>query len=85
MARVRTGSSRSRLLPVQLPECGYSVVDKDALGRPRKLTCRKHGDHHCGPRVAHVVAFFREVLVHTKGRWARRPFVLADWQRKDIV
>jgi len=32
-----------------------------------------------------VVAFFDEILVHTKGRWARTPFHLADWQRDGIA
>ncbi|MDP8971206.1 MAG: terminase large subunit [Actinomycetota bacterium] len=35
--------------------------------------------------MAKVVGFFSEVLVHTKGRWARHPFHLADWQRDDII
>lgn len=29
--------------------------------------------------------FFEQVLVHTKSRWARKPFILADWQRDDII
>ncbi len=33
----------------------------------------------------HVVEFFRRFLVHTKGRWAGRPFELADCQINDIV
>jgi phage terminase large subunit-like protein len=47
--------------------------------------CRRRGEHLCAPRAAHAVAFFRELLVHTKGDWARRPFVLADWERDEIV
>jgi phage terminase large subunit-like protein len=35
--------------------------------------------------VAKAVGFFAEVLVHTKGRWARKPFVLRPWQVKRIV
>lgn len=31
-----------------------------------------------------VEAFFSRVLVHTKGRWARVPFELTDWQSEDI-
>lgn len=31
------------------------------------------------------MAFFAERLVHTKGRWARRAFVLEDWQEHDII
>jgi phage terminase large subunit-like protein len=36
-------------------------------------------------RADRVVTFFEKVLVHTKGRYARAPFVLAAWQREEIV
>lgn len=36
-------------------------------------------------RAERVINFFQNVLVHTKGRWTRRPFILADWQRDDII
>jgi phage terminase large subunit-like protein len=32
-----------------------------------------------------AVNFFERVLVHTKGRYARVPFILAPWQRDDII
>jgi phage terminase large subunit-like protein len=32
-----------------------------------------------------VCAFFAELCVHTKGRWARQPFVPARWQRDRII
>lgn len=32
-----------------------------------------------------AVNFFERILVHTKGRYARSPFILADWQRDDII
>jgi phage terminase large subunit-like protein len=35
--------------------------------------------------VAHINAFFAEILVHTKGRWARTPFRLARWQLDEII
>lgn len=47
--------------------------------------CGQFGDHLCGPRVSHVLAFFGEILVHTKGRWARRAFHPASWQIQDII
>lgn len=47
--------------------------------------CEQRGEHLCAPRVAHVVGFFAEVLVHTKGRWTRQPFVLALWQVVGII
>jgi phage terminase large subunit-like protein len=31
------------------------------------------------------VLWFHTALVHTKGRWARTPFILADWQREGII
>jgi phage terminase large subunit-like protein len=33
----------------------------------------------------HVVLFIEEICVHTKGRYAGKPFILADWQKADIV
>lgn len=36
-------------------------------------------------RADRAQAFFERVLVHTKGRWARKPFRLADWQRDEII
>ena len=32
-----------------------------------------------------VERFFERVLVHTKGRYSRSPFLLADWQRDELV
>jgi phage terminase large subunit-like protein len=31
------------------------------------------------------VRVFEELLVHTKGRYARAPFILAGWQREEII
>lgn len=58
------------------PECGR---------RFDGVTCHERGDHMCEPRADHVVAFFSEVLVHTKGRWARTPFVPSRWQQEDVL
>lgn len=60
----------------QAPVCGYTLDGQ---------TCEGSGDHLCEPRAGRVRAFFRELLVHTKGRWARHPFDLAEWQWEDIV
>lgn len=49
------------------------------------VTCGEQGKHLCQPRVDHVLAFFAELLVHTKGRWARRRFVPTKWQREQII
>lgn len=58
------------------PVCGRVFDDKQ---------CKKRGEHLCAPRVEHVNAFFAEILVHTKGRWARSPFRLYKWQLDDIM
>jgi len=63
-------------VPKRLPQCGKTFDD---------IACTKRGDHLCGPRVAHVNAFFAEILVHTKGRWSRTPFRLSQWQLDDII
>lgn len=47
--------------------------------------CGERGEHWCLPRAVKVIGFFREILVHTKGRWARRPFVLETWQSDEII
>lgn len=36
-------------------------------------------------RADRVCRFFEQGLVHTKGRWARRPFILTPWQRDEII
>jgi phage terminase large subunit-like protein len=59
-----------------LPACGY-VLDDDE--------CTVVGEHVCEPRVAHAEAFFAEILVHTKGDWARQRFTLRDWQRDELI
>lgn len=58
------------------PVCGYRWADEQ---------CDQRGEHRCSPRVAHIVGFFAEVLVHTKGRWTRQAFVLAAWQVAGII
>lgn len=68
----RTWRPRDRKGPV----CGYTLRGK---------TCDRRGAHYCEPRADRVVFFFAEHLVHTKGRFARQPFVLDAWQEYDIV
>lgn len=58
------------------PECGFAWAGRSCHGR---------GDHLCRPRSIKARDFFRDVLVHTKGRWAGRPFILEDWQWRDLV
>lgn len=47
--------------------------------------CFEVGPHLCIPRAQRVVDVFARVLVHTKGRFARQPFILDDWQRDWII
>lgn len=62
-------------MPAKIP-CGY-VLDG--------LECTEVGDHFCIPRANHAQAFFEELLVHTKGSYARKPFLLRPWQRDEII
>lgn len=56
--------------------CGY---------RFRRVTCEERGAHYCQPRADRVVRFFAELLVHTRGAFARRAFVLEAWQEREII
>lgn len=47
--------------------------------------CSERGAHYCEPRADKVVAFFVELLVHTKGRWARKAFVPEAFQEHEIL
>lgn len=58
------------------PECGYTLDG---------VECHSRGPHVCRPRADHAQKFFEEVLLHTKGSYARKKFVLESWQRDDIV
>jgi len=49
------------------------------------VTCYRRGEHLCQPRAAHALAYFSELLVHTKGDWARRPFIPAEWERDEVI
>lgn len=58
------------------PPCAY-VFDGE--------TCDRRGDHRCKGRVGHVLAFFAELLVHTKGDYAGAPFIPSTWQRERVL
>ena len=58
------------------PVCRYRFDGK---------TCRRRGEHRCTGRVGHVLAFFREALTHTKGEYARKPFIPSRWQRDRVL
>ena len=53
--------------------------------RPWLPVCEAEGAHFCPPRALYAQAFFESVLVHTKGRHARLPFILTPWQREQII
>lgn len=63
-------------MPKTLPECGY-VLDG--------IECHERGDHFCVPRADHCQRFIEELCLHTKGQFLRRKFILAAWQRDDII
>jgi phage terminase large subunit-like protein len=56
--------------------CGYVWDD---------LECQEQGEHFCIPRANKAQGFFEDLLLHTKGPWVRKRFILEDWQRDDIV
>ncbi len=56
--------------------CGFTFRDQ---------SCNEYGPHLCVPRVVKVTGFFETILVHTKGRYARKPFILAPWQKDEIL
>jgi phage terminase large subunit-like protein len=60
----------------RFPPCGR-VFDGD--------TCHRRGEHMCEPRARHVLAFFTELLCHTKGDYARRAFIPAVWERDEVL
>jgi phage terminase large subunit-like protein len=69
----------------RLPVCGFRFVP-NVNGTPgRAMVCKARGGHVCGNRARHVIAFFCEVLTHTKGDWAGKPFIPAPWQRDTIL
>jgi phage terminase large subunit-like protein len=59
-----------------IPICGYVHAG---------MKCHQRGDHLCPGRVRYVHNFFEKVLVHTKGDFARKPFVPTHWQSKRII
>jgi phage terminase large subunit-like protein len=63
-----------------LPLCGR--VNYDSAGE--LIQCTEISDHFCVPRADHVCQFVEELLVHVKGRYARKRFLLTDWQRDEI-
>jgi phage terminase large subunit-like protein len=60
----------------KMPICGYTLDN---------LECQGRGDHFCVPRANKAQAFFEELLQHTKERYAHKAFILAKWQREDII
>jgi len=43
-------------------------------------------DYYFDQRKAdHAVSFFENFLVHSKGKFAGKPFTLLDWQREDVI
>ena len=47
--------------------------------------CEEAGDHFCVPRAQRVIDVFEQILVHTKSDYAKKPFLLEEWQRDEII
>ena len=58
------------------PPCRYTF---------RATTCTRRGAHYCKPRADRVIAFFTELLVHTKGVHVNHQFAPTDWQEHEIL
>lgn len=90
MARARGASSPdhdARWRPrdrKRRPECGRTFEGSERLNIALS-ECAKRGPHYCVPRADRAVAFHGEVLVHTKGRWARQAYVPEAFQEHDII
>ena len=41
-----------------------------------------HFDEHAADRA---VAFIETMITHCKGEWSGQPFILADWQKEEII
>lgn len=67
------------------PVCGYVFVPQYGGLAGRPLVCRRRGEHMCSGRARHAVAFFSELLTHTKGPWAKTPFVPKPFQRDMVL
>ena len=78
-----TSSKSSNQKSSSPPECDASTFERYV--HPTLPPCTERGEHLCLPRAIRVCAFFDHALVHTKGIYARKPFILNDWQRNDIV
>lgn len=68
---------------MRLPACDAATYPR--FNHPHLPVCDETGEHLCLPRAIRACGFFDNVLVHTKGQFARKPFVLTDWQRNEIV
>lgn len=56
--------------------CGYTLLGE---------SCQAVGAHFCENRARAAKLFIENYLVHTKGKYARTPFLLTDWQFDEIV
>lgn len=65
------------------PACDAASFER--FNHPWLPVCRERGPHFCQPRAVRMCGWFDHVLVHTKGRFARAPFILTDWQRNEVI
>jgi phage terminase large subunit-like protein len=67
--------------PQKLPECGRTYIPPKGPA----VVCHERGPHFCKPRALHAAGFIEELCVHTKGVYRGRRFILAKWQREEII
>lgn len=68
--------ARWRPADVSGPTCNYTLRGK---------TCTRSAAHHCIPRADKVIYAFSELFLHTKGPYARQPFVPVPYQEFEIL
>ena len=59
--------------------------DKPEIRSEADERCFKAGYRYDEAAANRVFRFFEKVLKHSKGKWAGKPFILQEWQRRDIL
>lgn len=54
------------------------------ISKPRALE-KGYAFYFDEKKAAHAVGFFESFLVHSKGKFAGKPFTLLEWQKKEVI
>lgn len=54
------------------------------ISKPRALE-KGYAFYFDEKKAAHAVGFFESFLVHSKGKFAGKPFTLLDWQKREVI